>query len=102
MGMACNFGKARVKDIKRAGRILRNPRKRGIELQFSNLGDSKEAILMVCTDAIGEGETIRLQWGEMLGMDKGTTRLALVTDSKSSQEACHTDNQLKDKKQPSI
>ena len=31
-------------------------------------------------------------------MDEGTTRLARVTDSKSSQEACHTGNQLKDKR----
>ena len=31
-------------------------------------------------------------------MDEGTARLVLVTDSKSLQEACHTDNQLKDKR----
>ena len=47
-------------------------------------------------DAMGEGEAIRLQWEEMSGMDKETARLVLVTDSKSLQEACHTDNQLKD------
>ena len=47
---------------------------------------------------MGEGEAIRLQWEEMSGMDKETARLVLVTDSKSLQEACHTDNQLKDKR----
>ena len=88
----------KLEDIERAGRVLRNPKKRGIELQFRNLGDSKEAILVVCTDAMGKGETIRLQWEKMSGMDEGTTRLALVNDSKSSQEACHTDNQPKDKR----
>ena len=45
-------------------------------------------------DAMGEGEAIRLQFG----MDKETARLVLVTDSKSLQEACHTENQLKDKR----
>ena len=49
-------------------------------------------------DAMREGEAIRLQWEEMSGMDERTARLVLVTDSKSLQEACHTDNQLKDKK----
>ena len=151
MEMACNFGKARIKDIKRAGRILRKAKERGMELQFSNLGNAKEAVLMVCADgsygklnkvdscggklialvgedgkmcpiswgsrkfprparsalaaeaqaaadAMGEGEAIRLQWEEMSGMDKETARLVLVTDSKSLQEACHTDNQLKDKR----
>ena len=47
---------------------------------------------------MGEGEAIRFQWEEMSGMDVGTSRLVLVTDSKSLQEACHTDNQLKDKR----
>ena len=49
-------------------------------------------------DAMGEGEVIRLQWEEMSSMDKGTTRLVLVTDSKSLEEACKTDNQMKDKR----
>ena len=151
MEMACNFGKARVKDIKRAGRILSKAKNRGMELRFNNLGDAKETVLMVCADgsygklnkvdscggkfialvgeggkmcpiswgsrkfprparsalaaeaqaaadAMGEGEAIRLQWEEMSGMDEGTARLVLVTDSKSLQEACHTDNQLKDKR----
>ena len=49
-------------------------------------------------DAMGEGEAIRLQWEEMSGMDEGTARLVLVTDSKSLQEACQTDNQMKDKR----
>jgi len=151
MEMACNFGKARIKDIKRAGRILRKAKERGMELQFNQLGNAKEAVLMVCADgsygklnkvdscggklialvgengkmcpiswgsrkfprparsalaaeaqaaadAMGEGEAIRLQWEEMSGMDKETARLVLVTDSKSLQEACHTDNQLKDKR----
>ena len=47
---------------------------------------------------MGEGEAIRFQWEEMSGMDAGTSRLVLVTDSKSLQEACHTDNQLRDKR----
>jgi hypothetical protein len=151
MEMACNFGKAKVKDIKRAGRILKKSTERGMDIQFSNLGNSKEAVIMVCADgsygklnkvdscggklialvgeggnmcpitwgcrkfprparsalaaeaqaaadAMGEGEAIRLQWEEMSGMDKGTARLVLVTDSKSLQEACQTDNQLKDKR----
>ena len=49
-------------------------------------------------DAMEEGEVIRLQWEEMSSMDKGTTRLVLVTDSKSLEEACKTDNQMKDKR----
>ena len=40
MEMACNFGKARVKDIKRAGRILSKAKNRGMELRFNNLGDT--------------------------------------------------------------
>ena len=48
--MACNFGKAKIKDIKRAGRILRKAKDRGMELQFSNLGNAKEAVLMVCVN----------------------------------------------------
>lgn len=151
MEMACNFGKAKVKDIKRAGRILKKSVERNMDIQFRNLGSSKEAVIMVCADgsygklnkvdscggklialvgeggnmcpitwgcrkfprparsalaaevqaaadAMGEGEVIRLQWEEMSGMDKGTARLVLVTDSKSLQEACQTDNQLKDKR----
>ena len=43
METACNLGKARVKDIERAKRILRKPKKRGIEPQFRNPEDSKEA-----------------------------------------------------------
>ena len=122
-----------------------------MDLQFSNLGNAKEAVLMVCADgiygklnkvdscggrfvalvgeggrmcpiswgsrkfprparsalaaeaqaaadAMGEGEAIRLQWEEMSGMDKETARLVLVTDSKNLQEACRTDNQIKDKR----
>ena len=38
MEMACNFGKARVKDIKRAGRILSKAKNREMELRFNNLG----------------------------------------------------------------
>ena len=34
----------------------------------------------------------------MSGMDEGTARLVLVTDSNSLQEACQTDNQMKDKR----
>ena len=56
-------------------------------------------------DAMGEGEAIRLQSEEMSGMDEETARLSeetarlsLVTDSKSPQEARHTDNQPKDKR----
>merc|ERR1711867_375135 len=80
---ACNLGKARVKDIERAKRILRKPKKRGIELQFRNLEDSKEATLVVCTDAMGKGETI----------------------SKNLQEVCYEDNQfgnLEDSKEATL
>ena len=31
-------------------------------------------------------------------MDEGTARSVLVTDSKSLQKACHTENQLKEKR----
>ena len=47
---------------------------------------------------VQQGEMIKLQWVERSGMDEGTTRLALAIDSKSSQEACRTDSQLKDKR----
>merc|ERR1711867_363102 len=73
---ACNLGKARVKDIERAKRILRKPKKRGIELQFRNREDSKKATLVVCTDAMGKGETI----------------------SKNLQEVCYEDNQFSNKR----
>merc|ERR1711867_420812 len=73
---ACNLGKARVKDIERAKGILRKPKKRGIELQFRNLENSKEATLVVYTDAMGKGETI----------------------NKNPQEVCHEDNQLNNKR----
>ena len=46
--MVFNFGKAKIKDIKRAARILRKAKERGMELQFNNLGNAKEAVLMVC------------------------------------------------------
>ena len=61
MEKACDFDKARIKDIKTQ-------------------------------------EAIRLQWEEMSGMDEGTARLAMVTDSKSLQETCQTGNQIKDKR----
>ena len=50
MEMACNFGKAKIRDIKRAGRILRKAKERGMDIQFSNLGSAKEAVIMVCAD----------------------------------------------------
>ena len=63
----------------------------------TNIGGAKK-IWRLLRALMGEGEVIRLQWEEMSGMDKGTARLVLVTDSKSLQEACQTDNQLKDKR----
>ena len=50
MERACNFDKARVKDIKRAGRILSKAKNRGLELRYNSLGDAKEFVLMVCID----------------------------------------------------
>ena len=43
-------------------------------------------------------EAIRLQWEEMSGMDEGTARPAMVTDSKSLQETCQAGNQIKGKR----
>ena len=100
MQMACNPGKVQVKGIKRAGRILRNPKERGIEIQFSNPEVSKDATLMVCTDAMEEEEAMRLQGEEMSGTDERTTRLEVVgqtTDSKSLKEVYQIDNQSENK-----
>ena len=49
--ISCNSEKARVKDSKKAARILKKAKKRGLELQSRNLGDSKEAVLIVCADS---------------------------------------------------
>ena len=50
MEMAGNFGKARVKDVKRAGRIFSKTKDRGMKLRYNNLGDAKETVRMVCVD----------------------------------------------------
>ena len=46
MEMACDFEKEWIKDIKKAGRILKKAKERGNDPQSSNPGDSKEAVLM--------------------------------------------------------
>ena len=70
MELACNFGKARVKDSKRAGRILSKVSDRSLELIFRDLGDPKEVTVMVYADG---------SYGKLNGVDScGGKFIALV------------------------
>ena len=50
MEVACRLGNARVKDVNRADRIIRKAKERAISIKFNNIGNPKEATIVVMAD----------------------------------------------------